>query len=129
LHPVIDLVARPFQGRGRSGGPKRAALLMVVVLAAACGKKGPPLPPLVKVPAPPGDFTAVRRGAEVALQFTIPTTNSDGTRPANVERVDVYAFTGLAAPSDDQIVKLATKVGSVPVKAPRDPDLTVEPDE
>jgi len=94
-----------------------------------CGKKGPPLPPLVKVPAPPADFTAVRRGGDVALQFTVPAANSDGTRPANVERVDVYAFTGPSSISDDQVLKHGTRVGSVPVKAPRDPDVTVDPDQ
>jgi len=102
---------------------------LVVLSSETCGKKGPPLPPLVKVPAPPADFTAARRGADVALQFTVPAANSDGTRPANVERVDVYAFTGPASTTDRQILKLGTKVGSVPVKAPRDPDVTVDPDQ
>lgn len=100
-----------------------------IVASVACGKKGPPLPPLVKVPAPPADLAAVRRGSDVNLQFTVPSANTDGTRPANVERVDVYAFTGTANVPDDQVVKAATKVATVPVKAPRDPDLTVEPDE
>jgi predicted small lipoprotein YifL len=102
---------------------------LAVVAGAACGKKGPPLPPLVKVPAPPADFTAIRRGADVALQFTVPAANSDGTRPANVERVDVYAFTGPASITDQQILKHGTRVGSVPVKAPRDPDVTVDADQ
>jgi hypothetical protein len=106
-----------------------AAICTLAAVTTACGKKGPPLPPLVKVPAPPGDFTAVRRGGDVALQFTVPAANSDGTRPANVERVDVYAFTGPAATTDAQILKHGTKIGSVPVKAPRDPDVTVDPDQ
>lgn len=104
-------------------------MVSVLVVASACGKKGPPLPPLVKVPAPPADVTAVRRGSDVILQFTIPNTNTDGTRPANVERVDVYAFTGPDIAPDDRVLKLATKIGSVPVKAPRDPDLTVDAEE
>jgi predicted small lipoprotein YifL len=106
-----------------------AIATLIVVSGAACGKKGPPLPPLVKVPAPPADFNAVRRGGDVALQFTVPTANTDGTRPANVERVDVYAYTGPASLTDADVFKLATKVGSVPVKAPRNPDVTVEADE
>jgi len=111
---------------------RRHRLTIAAVFAAAsiaCGKKGPPLPPLVKLPAAPADFTAVRRGSDVDVQFTVPAANTDGTRPANVERVDVYAFTGAAPLSDDQIVKLATRVGSVAVKAPRDPDLTADVDE
>lgn len=111
---------------------------VAAVLAMACGKKGPPLPPLIRIPAPPADFTAVRRGTEVDLQFTVPNANTDGTRPANVERMDVYAFSGpssvagaaAASPlSNDQLLKLATKIRSVPVKAPRDPNLAIEPDE
>jgi predicted small lipoprotein YifL len=102
------------------------SVVSVLIVTTACGKKGPPLPPLVKVPAPPGDFIAERRGGAVDLRFTVPTANADGTRPANVERVDVYAFTGSAIVSDDQLLKLATKVGSVAVKAPRDPEMTVE---
>src|SRR5713226_9497819 len=96
-----------------------ALLLTAFALAASCGKKGPPLPPLVKIPAPPADFTAARRGAEVDLQFTVPSANTDGTRPANLERVDVYAFTGPAPTAEDQLLKLATKVGTLPIKAPR----------
>jgi hypothetical protein len=104
----------------------------VVVLAAfagACGKKGPPLPPLVRVPVAPADFTAERRGAEIRIQFTVPSTNTDGTKPANVARVEVYRFTGPSDASDQQLLKLGTRVATVPVKAPRDPDVATEEDE
>jgi hypothetical protein len=108
-------------------------LLVAAAITVACGKKGPPLPPLIKIPIPPGDFTVVRRGTQVELQFTVPNANTDGTRPANVARVEAYAITGVAAAvapiPDEQLLKVATKVGSVPVKAPRDPDMTIEPDE
>ena len=103
--------------------------LFVAALAAGCGKKGPPLPPLVKLPAPPADFTAQRRGSKVDLQFTVPSANTDGTRPANVERVDVYGFTGPATATDDQLLKLGTRVASVATKRPGDPNETIEADE
>ncbi|HEV2986518.1 MAG TPA: hypothetical protein VGX46_19110, partial [Vicinamibacterales bacterium] len=99
------------------------------MLCSACGKKGPPLPPLLKIPVAPGELMAQRRAGTVDLQFIVPAANTDGTRPANVERVDVYAITGLPTVTDDQILKLGTKVASVTVKAPRDPDATVDPDE
>jgi hypothetical protein len=99
------------------------------VLSFGCGKKGPPLPPLLKIPAAPAELTAERRAETVDLQFIVPATNTDGTRPANVERVDVYGITGPSTLTDDQILKLGTKVASVVVKAPRDPDATVDPDE
>jgi uncharacterized membrane protein YkvA (DUF1232 family) len=87
------------------------------------------LPPLVKIPAAPAELTAERRAATVDLQFIVPATNTDGSRPANIERVDVYGFTGAPTLTEDEIVKLGTKVASVAVKAPRNPDATVDPDE
>ena len=60
----------------------------------ACGKKGPPLPPLVKLPVAPPEIVAQRRGNTVDLQFVVPSTNTDGSRPANVASAEVYAITG-----------------------------------
>ncbi len=114
---------RPQRGRW-------AALAAVVCLvSAACGKKGPPLPPLVKLPAAPADFRAERRGDRVDLAFTVPAANTDNTRPANLARVDVYAITSGEPVPPEQIVKRGVRVASVPVKAPRDPDATIDEDE
>ena len=109
---------------------RRAAILAGAIgVMTGCGKSGPPLPPLVKLPAAPANIVAERRGSTVDVQFTVPVANTDGTRPANVERVDVYAITASGAMTDDQIVKHGAKVGTVTVKAPRDPDQAVEPDD
>ncbi|MBI3493332.1 MAG: hypothetical protein HY047_16360 [Acidobacteria bacterium] len=117
------------------------AWLLVVVLCAACGKKGPPLPPLVKVPTPPAEFSAERKADTIDFRFIVPSANTDGTRPANVARVDVYALPDQAerdprmpvAPltpvTVDELLKGAVKVASVTVKAPRDPNATIEPDD
>ena len=108
-----------------------AAFAFLVV--AACGKKGPPLPPLVKLPVAPENLTAERRGNTVHLQFTVPSTNTDGTRPANVANAEVYAITApqdaVTPMTDQQLLKLATKVGSVRVKAPKNPNLTADADD
>jgi hypothetical protein len=93
----------------------------------ACGKKGPPLPPLIKLPVAPADLSAARRANTVDLQFTVPNANTDNTRPANVARVDVYAFTGPATVPEADVLRLGTRVASVEVKAPRDPDVTFDP--
>lgn len=93
-----------------------------------CGHKGPPLPPFVRVPAAPADVKIVRRVDTIELQFTVPAANTDGTRPANIERVDVYGFAGPDI-HDEDLFKRGPKIASVAVKAPRDPDETVEPDE
>ena len=95
----------------------------------ACGKKGPPLPPLVRLPAPPANITAERRGDTVDISFTVPDTNTDRTKPANIERVDVYAITAPPAIPDDQLLKRATKVGTIAVKSPKDPNAVVDEDE
>jgi hypothetical protein len=94
-----------------------------------CGKKGPPLPPLLKQPQAPGELSAARHADVVDVRFVVPTANTDGTRPANVARVDVYAITGPPTITEEQILKLGTKIASVPVKTPRDPEKTIAPDE
>jgi Prokaryotic lipoprotein-attachment site len=63
------------------------------VLLLGCGRKGPPLPPFVRMPVAPGDLAAARRGDTVDIKFVVPSANTDETRPANVERIDVYALT------------------------------------
>jgi hypothetical protein len=101
----------------------------IALASVACGKKGPPLPPLVRLPAAP-DLRADRRGSTVELALVVPGANVDGTRPANIARVEVYGMTGAATTiTDADLLKHGTRVASVAVKAPRDPDDTVEPGE
>ena len=108
---------------------RAAAVIAIGLLAAGCGKKGPPLPPLVRLPAAPADFSGTRRGNAVVIEFTVPAANTDGTRPANVSRVDVYAVTAPAGIPDAQVLALGSRVWTVPVKSPRDPNRTIDPEE
>ncbi len=102
----------------RRGAVLRGAVAaLVCVSAAACGKKGPPLAPLLRVPAAVAEFSARRLGQTVYLQFVIPARNQDNSTPADVTRVDVYGYTGKPA-SDDDIVKYGTLVASVAVRPP-----------
>jgi hypothetical protein len=102
---------------------------MCALACVACGKKGPPLPPLIRLPAAP-DLRADRRGSAVDLALVVPGANADGTRPANIARVEVYAVTGsVASITDADFVKRGTRVASLAVKAPRDTNDTVEPGE
>lgn len=103
----------------------RLGLLAVAaagLLAVACGKKGPPLPPLNLLPTPPGEFAAVRRGSSVDLSFRIPEANTDRSTPADLVRVEVYAWTTPAPPSADDVVRRGTRVATVAVNKPKDPD-------
>ena len=96
---------------------------------AACGKKGLRFRRSSACPAAPDDLAAERRAGAVELQFTVPAANTDGTRPANISRVDVYAFTGPSAVTPEQAGEARDAHRQRPVKAPRDPDAVVGPDE
>lgn len=88
--------------------------------APGCGKKGPPLAPLARVPQRVVDVAARRTGDTVAVTFTIPSSNIDETRPADIGRVDVYAYTAML-PSDVRDPRRMTLVGSVTVRRPPEP--------
>lgn len=102
-------------------------VLLALFITAGCGRKGPPLPPLNRIPAAPADFAAERRAGQVTLQFTVPAANTDGTRPANIERVEVYALTSPVMVPTEQLIKMGKPIATVAVKAPRDPDAVIEP--
>jgi hypothetical protein len=62
-------------------------------------------------------MTAKRLGQSVVLQFTIPAANTDSSRPAEIDRVEVYAHTGpLPTPAD--FLKYGTLIGNLAVKSP-----------
>jgi hypothetical protein len=83
----------------------------------------------LRLPAAPPDFTAERRGDEVKLQFTAPSANTDGSRPADIDRVEVYGYTGPFTVNDEHLLKYGSKVATVTVRAPKNPDVTTEPEE
>jgi hypothetical protein len=102
------------------------AVALVAAGTPACGKKGPPLPPLVKLPAAPGGFVAERRGSSVDILLSLPAANTDGTKPADLDRVDVYGFTGAASASPEEIYRRGARIGTVLVNPPADPDESPE---
>jgi predicted small lipoprotein YifL len=102
----------------------RGRVLLLIVCAgalAACGKKGPPLPPMARIPAPPGNPQAVRVGDDVYVSFGVPSANVSGQTPADVEAIELYAFTGLAAPPGPDPTLHAVKVGTYAVHPPLPP--------
>ena len=117
-------------------GPVRSAqpLLLSVLLASmlpittACGKKGPPLAPRRPSPAAIGDVSATRLGETVQLQFTLPAANADGSTPADLAYVDVYAATGkpegplARALTLREMEQLLTRVGRVDAQPPPPPE-------
>lgn len=69
---------------------RRAGWLALAFLVAACGKAGPPLPPLRPALGRIADVTANRGDDRVEIRFTVPPANADGTTPSAMERVEIY---------------------------------------
>ena len=98
--------------------------LFTTVLFCGCGKKGPPLAPLIRMPAPLTELAVRRLGNEVYVGFTLPTEDQDGTQPADLIRVDIYGMTTEPRLPPDRVLALeefqeaATLVDSIDVGAP-----------
>jgi predicted small lipoprotein YifL len=93
-----------------------AAIALVIVCAAACGKKGPPLAPFVRVPATVDAVTVQRIGDDVYVSFPVPKANIDGQQPADIASLEVYAITATSPPETDEQRELATLVATLPVQ-------------
>ena len=91
-------------------------MLLVDRGALACGKKGPPLAPFQRVPAAVTAVTALRVGDDVYLSFTVPATNVDGQKPADIEVVEVYGVTAANARRTEEQRELATLIATLPVR-------------
>ena len=100
------------------------------VALAACGKKGPPLPPLNLAPEAPQSVAARRLGDTVYIQFAVPNKSLTGPGPFSVDHLEVFAATiepGGPTPPNRELLKPHFMVAKIPVQPPPDPD--VEPDE
>ena len=93
------------------------ALVVVVATAIACGKKGPPQPPLRPVPSMVGNIAAERIDSTITLTFVVPAQNLDGSSPPAADRVEVFAITQAASapmPTREQML-LPTKCSTLTV--------------
>lgn len=100
---------------------RAAIVLATALLAVACGKKGPPLAPIVHVPAAPTELRAQRIGDDVYVTMTVPSANIDGTRPADVSRVDLYAATTDRSMPAARLLVMAPRVAVAQVLPPVEP--------
>jgi hypothetical protein len=94
----------------------------VCFVAAGCGKKGPPLAPIVRIPTAVAMMQAERVGSDAFVTLTIPNTNIDRSVPVDIGRVEVYGYTGLRPPSPARWVEFGELVASIPVIPPPLPD-------
>ena len=80
------------------GAVRLAAVALIAAAAAGCGRKGPPLAPVVRVPAGVGAVSVRRLGDDVLVTIALPTRNVDGSTPVDLSRVELHALTASAAP-------------------------------
>lgn len=100
-------------------GRLAAVGLLAATAAAGCGKKGPPLAPIVRIPAAVETIAAARLGNDVYVTVTVPATNIDRTMPVDISRIDVYGYTGRVAPTLPRWAELGSVVASIPVVPPQ----------
>ena len=101
-----------------------AGVWCVVVMAGACGKKGPPLPPLRPVPVAPTEVAARRVDQRVQLRMLAPKASQDPTVPLSMSRLEIYARTvpdGGVTPTPAQLITKENLVGTVEMRPPVDP--------
>jgi hypothetical protein len=95
------------------------ASLAAIAVTAACGRKGPPLPPLRPVPGPIAGFAAQRVDDRITITFTVPKANRDGSTPSAIEHVEIYVLetpAGAPPPTPAQVLAADNLLTSVDVR-------------
>lgn len=79
--------------------------LSIALIFTGCGSPKPPQPPSLKLPKPPSDLRAARKGNKVLLSWTIPTVTTDRQTARSFGATDICR--GLQA----ALTKCGTPVG------------------
>jgi hypothetical protein len=111
----------------KSSWPSWLAVVFVAFVVTACGKKGPPLAPVVRIPTAIDRITAQRSGSDVYITLIVPAKNIDNSTPVNISRIDVYGYTGRTAPARTRWADVADLVATIPVNPPPDPNAPPAP--
>lgn len=91
------------------------ALAAAVAGAAGCGKKGPPIAPMLRIPAPVDKIAAARLGSDVYVTVAVPAANIDESVPVDIGRIEVYGYTGRVPPTRARWAELGDLVATIPV--------------
>jgi hypothetical protein len=94
-----------------------AVLLLGAALAAGCGKKGPPLPPLVRIPEAVAVVATRRAGTDAYVTIRVPARNVDGSTPVAFSAVEVVALTAERPPSRAVFLERGKTVATIAVAA------------
>jgi hypothetical protein len=66
------------------------AVAVALLSMTACGKEGPPLPPVVRVAERTTDLTAFQEGDEAVLKWSYPTMTTAGQNLNDIEEIQVW---------------------------------------
>lgn len=69
-------------------------LIFFAAFFLACGRKGPLLPPLVRIPGDVKEATVFQRGNKIFLEWNMPVTYSDGSPIQKIQEMEVWFFSG-----------------------------------
>lgn len=67
-----------------------ATIASALTLVLTCGKKAPPLPPLIIAPEPPSNAKVRQAGDVFIYFFQIPSISSDYKTPAEIGKMEIY---------------------------------------
>ena len=75
--------------------PKRLTLLLflsalLIPFIINCGKKAPPLPPIIIAPEAPSEARVRQSGNMMIFMFRMPVMNTDQETPADIEKIEIY---------------------------------------
>jgi predicted small lipoprotein YifL len=107
---------------GKSSWASWCVAILATFVVAGCGKKGPPLAPIVRIPAAVAMIQAQRVGSDAFVTVTLPAKNIDSSVPVDIGRVEVYGYTGRRPPPNARWVEVADLVATIPVTPPPTPD-------
>jgi hypothetical protein len=116
-HPPTATTCTWFP-RGSLGVGRWVLGVVIALSSSACGKKGPPLAPFIPIPAAIDQISATRLGNDVYVTLTVPSVNVDKFAPADIDRVEIYGYTGRIPPPRNRWVEFGTLIATVPVAPP-----------
>src|SRR3954466_5336825 len=100
---------------------RRFVIIAVAAFAFACGRKGPPLPPLHLVPTAPANISVARVGSEAQVRFDVPGTNQNGPGTVAIDHVEVFAATvaaGAIRPPNRDLLTSKYRIATIAIKPP-----------
>jgi hypothetical protein len=82
------------------------ALFCAPLLLTACASMAPPKPPSLKLPKPPADLRAVRKGDRVILTWTVPSVTTDR------QKINVVGETRICRSAEAEFTQCGAPVGT-----------------